>query len=103
MAQFAFLAGQPGAFHDLLFALGQLQALNVDSHGNGGHGHQQGDRGKQQDFQAQLHIVGFNPGSDWCDASRPALWGNDSFTCRILRFPAIYAAAHCVVTRSSFA
>ncbi|KAG0783136.1 hypothetical protein G6F22_008813 [Rhizopus arrhizus] len=47
MAQFAFLAGQPGAFHDLLFALGQLQALHVDSHGNGGHGHQQGDRGKQ--------------------------------------------------------
>ncbi|MCY1518645.1 hypothetical protein D9M68_533680 [compost metagenome] len=55
VAQFAFLAGQPGVFHHLLLALGQLQALHVDGDRNGGQGHQQGHRGQQQDFQAQLH------------------------------------------------
>ncbi|MNI27215.1 hypothetical protein D3C73_809440 [compost metagenome] len=50
VAQLAFLAGQPGAFHHLLFALGQLQALHVDGHRDGGQGHQQGHRGKQQDL-----------------------------------------------------
>jgi hypothetical protein len=55
MAQFAFLAGQPGVFHDLLFTLGQLQALHVDGHGDGGQRHQQGHRRQQQNFQAQLH------------------------------------------------
>ena len=104
VAQLAFLAAEPGAFHHLFFALGQLQALHVDGHGNGRQRHQQGDGGQQQDFQAQLHQgICISATSACCGASRGSGHAERAGSPPILRLRREYAAALSVVPRSAIA